>query len=161
MTMSAISQEMSPPSPPPAPSFRTATTLPRPAPPVIDGNGPAGALLLELLVYNGAPFNDHWAYFLRSSSNSNIGVYMDAQGDVRNGFDLQVKRQHDVSQESPQPSSQIPLQWIEGRFANEHTIPDGEDGTGYQLKPMSNFERSILKVKAPTKTLNAVAQTVS
>jgi hypothetical protein len=118
-------------------------------------------LLLELLIYNGAPFNDHWAYFLRSSSNSNIGVYIDAQGDVRNGFDLQVKRQHDVSQESPQPSSRIPLQWIEGRFANEKTIPDGEDGTGYLLEPMSEFERSVLKVKAPTKTLNAVAQTVS
>jgi hypothetical protein len=118
-------------------------------------------LLLELLVYNGAPFNDHWAYLLRSSHDSNIGVYIDAQGDVRNGFDLQVKRQHDVSQESPQPSSRIPLQWIEGRFANEQTIPVGEDGTGYQLKPISEFERSVLKVKAPTKTLNAVAQTVS
>ncbi|KAH6951904.1 hypothetical protein HG530_012409 [Fusarium avenaceum] len=150
---------MPPPSPPPPPSFRTAPTPSRPAPPVVSENAPHGALLLELLVYSGAPFNDHWAYFIRSSSSPNTGVYIDAQGDVRNGFELQLKRDHDLLQDSPRPSSRIPLQWIECRPTDEQATLDGEDGTGDQLEPLSGFERSVFKVKAPVKTLNTVIQT--
>ncbi|WZH50006.1 uncharacterized protein QYS62_011236 [Fusarium acuminatum] len=149
---------MTPPSPPPPPSFRTAPTPSPPAPPIVSENAPPGALLLELLIYSGAPFNDHWAYFIRSNSSPNTGVYIDAQGDVRNGFELQLKRDHDLSQDSPRPSSRIPLQWIEGRLTDEQATLDREHGMGDQLKPMSEFEKSVFKVKAPLKTLNAVAQ---
>jgi hypothetical protein len=79
---------------------------------------------------------------------------------VRNGFELQLKRDHDLSQDSPRPSSRIPLQWIEGRLTDEQATLDREHGMGDQLKPMSEFEKSVFKVKAPLKTLNAVAQSV-
>lgn len=160
MTISVIGQDMPPPSPPPPPSFRTAPTPSRPAPPVVSENPPVGTLLLELLIYSEAPFNDHWAYFIRSSSSPNTGVYIDAQGDVRNGFELQLNRDHDLSQDSPRPSSRIPLQWIESRPTDEQAILDGEDGMGDQLEPLSEFERSVSNVKAPVKTLNTVRQTV-
>ncbi|KAF9773248.1 hypothetical protein IL306_008980 [Fusarium sp. DS 682] len=140
---------MPPPPPPPPPSFPAVVTntLPTHQPPLVPEKGPAGALLLELIKHNGAPFNDHWAYFIRSHANPCVGIVYEAIGDVRNGFQLQVRRNHDLT--SDPPSSRIPLQWIEGKFLDQETMLHSED-----LMPVCPFEESLHKVKVPEKTLN-------
>lgn len=152
---------MPPPPPPPLPpSFNAAVPASGPAPPVVANKGPAGALLVELIVYNGSPFKDHWAYFVQSSFHPSIGVIIHATGDVRNGFRFEVKRNYDFAVTSTIPTSRIPLQWIDGKFLNERAMLN----TGvYKADnvPVCPFEKSVHKVKAPEKSLNAARQSVS
>jgi hypothetical protein len=148
---------MSLPPPPPPPSFRAPATdtgaRQTPSAPVVSENGPAGGLLLELIKHNGAPFNDHWAYFVQSTSNSCVGIVYEAIGDVRSGFQLQVRRNHNLT--SDPPSTRIPLQWIDGKFMNEESMLNGED-----FMPVCIFEESLHKVKVPGKTLNNTSESV-
>ncbi|EXM19423.1 hypothetical protein V3481_017838 [Fusarium oxysporum f. sp. vasinfectum] len=141
-------QEMLPPPPPP-PTFRAPTTGDRPTPqaPVVLENVPAGGLLLELIKHNGAPFNDHWAYFVQSSSSPSVGIVYEAIGDVRSGFQRQIWRNHDLN--SDPPSSRIPLQWIEGVFVDEGLMLNSQGSI-----PVCIFEESLHKVNVPEKTLN-------
>ncbi|KAF5589686.1 hypothetical protein FPCIR_6664 [Fusarium pseudocircinatum] len=137
------------PPPPPPPSFRAPATdaSSTPRSPVVPESGPARGLLLELIKHNGAPFNDHWAYFVRSSSSHSVGIVYEAIGDVRSGFQRQIRRSHDLA--SDPPSSRIPLQWIEGKFVNEGLMLHGQGPM-----PVCIFEESLHKVKVPEKTLN-------
>ncbi|KAI3580313.1 amino acid permease-domain-containing protein [Fusarium oxysporum f. sp. albedinis] len=146
-------QEMLPPPPPP-PTFRAPMTGDRPTPqaPVVLENVPAGGLLLELIKHNGAPFNDHWAYFVQSSSSPSVGIVYEAIGDVRSGFQRQIRRNHDLN--SDPPSSRIPLQWIEGVFVDEGLMLNSQGSI-----PVCIFEESLHKVKVPEKTLNNTAET--
>ncbi|KZZ87175.1 hypothetical protein AAL_08433 [Moelleriella libera RCEF 2490] len=82
----APSHEHAPPPPPPPSGNRRPAEVAAPVPPSVSLNGPAGAFLVELLIYNGFPFKDHWAYFVRSHYNTEFGVLIHATGDVRNGF---------------------------------------------------------------------------
>ncbi|RSL92099.1 hypothetical protein CEP52_014016 [Fusarium oligoseptatum] len=141
---------MPPPPPPPPPSFKAAVPASSPAPPVVANKGPAGALLIELVVYNGSPFKDHWAYFVRSSSHPSIGVIIHATGDVRNGFRFEVKRNYDFAVTSTVPTSRIPLQWIGGEFLNEKAMLNNGVYKADNA-PVCPFEESVHKVKAPEK----------
>ncbi|TGO58070.1 hypothetical protein BOTNAR_0188g00030 [Botryotinia narcissicola] len=73
-----------PPPLPPPPSFSkpfTPAKLPStPSPPTF---GSPNTFLIELLIYNGHPYKDHWAYFIRSPSHTSIGVRLHATGDHR------------------------------------------------------------------------------
>ncbi|KAF6513424.1 hypothetical protein HZS61_006749 [Fusarium oxysporum f. sp. conglutinans] len=137
------------PPPPPPPTFRAPTTGDRPTPqaPVVLENVPAGGLLLELIKHNGAPFNDHWAYFVQSSSSPSVGIVYEAIGDVRSGFQRQIRRNHDLN--SDPPSSRIPLQCIEGVFVDEGLMLNSQGSI-----PVCIFEESLHKVNVPEKTLN-------
>ncbi|KAL5688554.1 hypothetical protein EMGR_000714 [Emarellia grisea] len=87
-----------PPPPPPPPPPLSAGVVPAPAsapqpePPTVAEQGPPGAFLVELLIYNGHPFKDHWAYWVRSHTDKDLGVKIHATGDVRNGFEFEIKR---------------------------------------------------------------------
>ncbi|KAL2192158.1 hypothetical protein L209DRAFT_100012 [Thermothelomyces heterothallicus CBS 203.75] len=80
------------------------------SPPTLEGvpeRGPPGTVLVSLLVYNGYPFADHWEYLAAPpaaadpdpSSDSDphrstgaVGAVIQAAGDVRSGFWLEVRR---------------------------------------------------------------------
>lgn len=96
-----------PPPPPPPPLIgKTAPKLPS-----VASEGPAGSYMVELLIFNGWPFKDHWAYWVRSHSDPDIGVQLHATGDVRNGFEFQIKRNYDFHDENSEcPSTGVPLQ---------------------------------------------------
>lgn len=72
-------------------------------------DGPPGAFLVELLIYNGFPFMDHWAYFVRSHHSSSLGVRIHATGAVNVGFDLEIQRMHNVDTYEDKPYKRIPL----------------------------------------------------
>ncbi|KAG2412997.1 hypothetical protein HFD88_010556 [Aspergillus terreus] len=140
MSSSAIPGGAPPPPPPPLIAKNTASSS-APTPPEVHPNVPPGGFLVELLIYNGAPFKDHWAYFIHPSKRSELGVLMEAAGDVRNGFKIEIDRSHDLA--ANPPTKRIPLQWVGHELF-------GDDN------PKPGFEASACKVEAPGKTLNAV-----
>jgi hypothetical protein len=153
-----------PPPPPPLPPANVApvaapAAAPRPKPPVVAAEGPAGAFLVELLIYNGSPFKDHWAYWVCSHTRPDLGVLIHAAGDVRHGFSFQIKRCHDFKVTGTQPTTTVPLQWVDGRLFNEEAM---FNGGVYKAdnKPVCGFETSLYQVKVPEKSLNAVDDTV-
>ncbi|KAF4781494.1 hypothetical protein HER10_EVM0012717 [Colletotrichum scovillei] len=143
------------PPPPPQPLVAKASTPPpAPPPPTVPPTGPPGAFLVELLIYNGSPFKDHWAYFVRSHTEVDVGVKIHATGDVRNGFKFEVKRSHDLTNTSDIPTKRVPLQWVDAQHFDEDVMLNwGVEEI--DERPVCGFEASAYKAKAPEKTLNA------
>ncbi|RAL01362.1 uncharacterized protein BO80DRAFT_424911 [Aspergillus ibericus CBS 121593] len=143
-----------PPPPPPPMSTERDFTLPTsPQPPSVAATGPAGDFLVQLLIYNGHPFKDHWAYWVCSHTSPDYGVMIHATGDVRNGFKFEVKRGHDFLATQNPPSKRIPLQWVSGEYFDEAAMLNNGQ---YKIdnNPVCRFEASAHKVKAPEKSLN-------
>lgn len=149
-----------PPPPPPPAAKKASSSLPSPKPPVVTRTGPVGAFLVELLIYNGSPFKDHWAYWVRSHNDSDVGVLIHATGDVRNGFTFEIKRSHDFQATGNRPNTRIPLQWVDEMHFNEKRMFNGGNRK-VDTSPVCGFEASVHKVKVPGKTLNAVNDNVS
>ncbi|ODA77341.1 hypothetical protein RJ55_06969 [Drechmeria coniospora] len=149
-----------PPLPPPPPPPPPASMPPPPRPsapkaPIVAPKGPEGAFRVELLVFNGHPFKDHWSYWVRSHRDHDIGVLINATGDVRSGFQFEIKRNYNVKESSRAPMERIPLQWIDSKYFDEKaTFSNGvpkED-----CVPVCAFEVSVHRIKVPGKTLNSV-----
>ncbi|KAJ5950333.1 uncharacterized protein N7479_008746 [Penicillium vulpinum] len=124
--------------------------------PTVSPTGPTGAFMVELLIWNGSPFNDHWAYFVRSRADPNIGVKIHATGNVRNGFEFKIKRSENLQTTDDIPSTRVPLQWLDAGYFDETTmLNDGK----YKIDnmPVCRFERSVYAIKAPGKSLNTVS----
>ena len=120
--------------------------------------GQPGSFLVELIVYSGHPFNDHWAYFIRSHDHDpDVGVMMDAVGDVSQGFDLEIKRNHSVRDNSPQPMKRIELEWIDSKHFDKTAMSDDR----LNHKPAGAFEVTACKVLPPGKSLKSIDSTVS
>lgn len=122
--------------------------------------GPTGAFLVELLVYNGTPFNDHWAYWVRSHIHPDIGVEIHANGDVRTGFEFEIKREHDFRETSRYPTARIPLQWVDAKYFNEKAVLNTGRVDGDKDIPVCDFEASVHKISVPVKSLVSVTSTV-
>ncbi|OJJ67628.1 hypothetical protein ASPBRDRAFT_58727 [Aspergillus brasiliensis CBS 101740] len=145
-----------PPPPPPAPNPSQTQTQP----PTIPPTGPKNALLLELHIFNGHPFKDHWAYWISSPTDPLIGVKVHATGDVRNGFIFEIKRSHDLRTSPDVPTKRIPLQWVDGRYLDQKAMFN----TGVEKidhVPVCGFEEVLYKVKVPGKSLNSVTTTTT
>ncbi|KAJ4267124.1 hypothetical protein NW762_003222 [Fusarium torreyae] len=148
------------PPPPPPPSFLSPAPLSPPKPPIVASKGPPGALLVELNAYNGSPFNDHWSYFVRSSHDPDVGVVIEAVGDVRTGFKLQIERNYNFGLTSNPTATRIPLQWIGAEYVDEKAMLNNEASTAVD-DPVCIFEECLLKIEVPKKTLNDIHETVS
>lgn len=111
--------------------------------------------MVELITYSGAPFKDHWAYFIRSHQNPQVGVVIHATGDVRNGFVLEFKRSYDFDTTATDPTSRIPLQWVDAQYFDEIAMLNNNIQK-MDYGPVCAFEASASKIKAPAKTLNSI-----
>lgn len=151
--------------PPPLPSAiptKIATPIPRPPKPPTIGLGRPGAVLVSLALWNGAPFKDHWAYWVDSPLDATTGNIVHADGDVMRGFRFEIKRGVDFGVEGNAPTSRIPLQWVGGRLFDDGV--GGKmvfNGVGrVDVVPVCEFERSAGRVQVPGKSLNAVSEQV-
>ncbi|PYI09397.1 hypothetical protein BO78DRAFT_438000 [Aspergillus sclerotiicarbonarius CBS 121057] len=145
-----------PPPPPPSTIPTDSTSPPTLKPPNISPTPSPGPLLLELHIFNGHPFKDHWAYWIPSTTDPNIGVKIHATGDVRNGFIFEIKRSHDLRTSPDIPTKRVLLQWLDAQYVNEKEMfNDGVEKIDYS--PLCGFEESAYRVKAPGKTLNSVS----
>ncbi|KAM0226692.1 hypothetical protein ACHAPO_012153 [Fusarium lateritium] len=143
-----------PPPLPPTPSSVSVSVPPLEVPrPVVPNNGSPGALLLHLVIHSGGSFKNHWGYFIRSVGNLNLGTIVHVIGDVKNGFEFEVKRNHDFETASPAPLHVIPLQWVDGKYFNDAMLNNGIQEL--DNKPVCDFERSVYKVKPPAGSLNS------
>jgi hypothetical protein len=150
------------PSPPPLPLTAVKNTLipsPAPKPPVVPSTGPTGSLLVQLLIFNGSPFKDHWAFWVRSCENADIGVQIHAAGDVMSGFEFEIKRSHDLGNTADRPTSRVPLQWVDAKYFDEKAMFNAGK---YEVAdvPVCGFEASAHKIKVPEKSLNAINEKV-
>ena len=148
---------LSPPPPPAIKKFSAPASAPKP--PVVSPTGPEGAFLVELMIYNGSPFKDHWAYWIFSHTNPDIGVAMDAAGDVRSGFEFQIRRSLDLFDSSNQPWKRVPLQWVDGKHFDRTKMLNGGEFK-VDTVPVCGFEASAHKVEVPEKSLNSVEKMV-
>ncbi|KXX79507.1 hypothetical protein MMYC01_205212 [Madurella mycetomatis] len=107
--------------------------------------------LVELLIYNGWPFADHWEYFVANScaSHPDVGTVIQAAGNVRDGFWLEIKRGWDLSVAENRVDTRIGLGWVGEEYFQAE---EGDDETG----PVCEFERALFKVPAPEKSLRVV-----
>ncbi|PLN86800.1 hypothetical protein BDW42DRAFT_189734 [Aspergillus taichungensis] len=80
-----------------------------------------------------------------------LGVQIDAAGDVYNGFKREARRGLDFRTATPVPKKKIPLQWVEGRFFDERAMLN-EGSFRYHHASVTQFEISAWKVKPPGKT---------
>lgn len=146
-----------PPPPPPAAPQKAppATKLP-----AVPPNGPKGAFLVELLMWNGFPFKDHWAFWVCSATHPKLGIQIHADGDVLHGFEFQIKRSQDFRVAGDIPTRRIPLQWVDGVYFDEKAMFNG-GVLKVDNVPVCGFEESASKVKVPGKSLNAVKDQVN
>ncbi|EGX88141.1 hypothetical protein CCM_09277 [Cordyceps militaris CM01] len=151
------SSSVPPPPPLPRPTVSSANQRSAPTPPSVPPNGPAGALLLELLTANGYPFKDHWSYFLGSRGNADVGVVVHATGDVAHGFRLEAKRAFDLGGPGNAPNKRTPLQWLDARHFDEQAMLN-HGVLAFDAEPVGAWEESVHKVRAPGKTLNTVGE---
>lgn len=119
-----------------------------------------GAFLVHLIIFNGSPFLDHWAYWIAQDSETDTGNVIHATCDVRNSFQLEIKRSHDLSAPGNEPTTRTPLQWIGQKYVDEGAILNNGIPI-MDCSPVSEIERFLFQVEAPGKTLNSVEDTVS
>lgn len=149
-----------PPPPPPPPSFANAPPTPiPPTRPVVSKSRPAGAFLVELFIFNAFPYKDHWAYWVSCGNDSTKGNYIHAFGDVSNGFNFEIRRNHDCSDPSDKPTERIALEWVDAQYFDERMLNQGV--AKITAEPVCGFEESLSKVKVPEKSLNVVTDKVS
>jgi hypothetical protein len=115
--------------------------------------------MVELLITNGSPFKDHWAYFVRSHADPDIGVKIHATGNVRTGFEFEIKRSENLQTTDDVPSTRVPLQWVNEMYFDENPMLNNGK---YKVdnSPVCLFEESVYKIKAPGKSLNTVSDGV-
>ncbi|KAJ5112411.1 hypothetical protein N7532_000456 [Penicillium argentinense] len=119
-----------------------------PDPMLIAPEGPLESLKVELLIYNGWHFKDHWAYCIR------------ATGDVMNGFRFEIERFYNLRNSPDHPTKTVPLQWVDGYYFDEKSMPNNGE---YKIdnSTVCHFEASTYKANAPERTLNAVSNAVT
>ncbi|KAF3022275.1 hypothetical protein E8E15_007404 [Penicillium rubens] len=133
--------------------MNTSISHPKPA---VSLKGPTGAFLVELLIWNGSPFKDHWAYFVQSHADPHIGVKIHATGNVRSGFEFEIKRSENLQTTDDIPSTRVPLQWVDAEYFDEKAmLNDGKYEVDHS--PVCPFESSVYQIKAPGKSLNTVS----
>lgn len=84
---------------------------------------------------------------------------MDAAGDVRSGFEFQIRRSLDLFDSSNQPWKRVPLQWVDGKHFDRTKMLNGGEFK-VDTVPVCGFEASAHKVEVPEKSLNSVEKMV-
>ncbi|KAL3441472.1 hypothetical protein BJX65DRAFT_288573 [Aspergillus insuetus] len=127
----------------------------RPPPPDVSKPGPNGAFLVYLLIYNGAPFHDHWAYWIQSRQNSESGILVHAAGSVRVGFEFEIKRSYGWDDGETPPTKRVPLQWASWEYISEKAMVTSGDEEVDRI-PACPFEEVVHEVEVPVKSLRSI-----
>jgi hypothetical protein len=126
----------------------------------VAASGPSGSLLVSLAIFNGHPFKDHWAYFVRKTKTDLKGIMLHAQGDVVNGFTFEIKRNIDFNQTSRRPRL-VDLAWVASAQFNSAMWNNNVYKVEKPGVPICPFEVTAHSAPVPAATLNAVSESVS
>lgn len=92
---------------------------------------------------------------MRSESDPDLEVKIHATGDVRNGFEFEIKRSENLQQTDDVPSSRTPLQWIDAEHLDlKAMLNNGEYNIDHV--PVCALEKSVHTIQPPGKGLNKV-----
>ncbi|KAL2683282.1 hypothetical protein Neosp_007752 [[Neocosmospora] mangrovei] len=117
------------------------------------------ARTIFLIVYNSRLFPAHWAIWIPSQSDPNVGKIVNAAGDVLTGFDITFERNYNISAES-RPHQLISL----GNVQDGHVVDVPGDGR-YRVESQSQgdlvaydlIEEAGLNTPAPVKSLRSIS----
>jgi hypothetical protein len=108
-----------------------------------------------LLCYPSAKFKSHWAIFVPELQDLRVhkGKLIHVVGNVREGFELEFKRNYDLNFTNNPPGTPIELGLAPSAYLLD-TI--GENVYTADSDPKDYFEKMIASVPAPSKSLNTV-----
>lgn len=117
------------------------------------------ARTIYLIVYNSRLFPAHWAIWIPSQSDPDIGRIINAAGDVLTGFDITFERNYDITAET-RPHQVISL----GQVGDGDVIDVPGDGSHRvesesqgDLVAWDSIEEAGLSTPAPVKSLRPVS----
>ncbi|KAK2751138.1 hypothetical protein FQN57_000213 [Myotisia sp. PD_48] len=109
------------------------------------------------------PFNDHWGLWIPSLTDENIGTVIDVEGDPRDGFRHEIKRNYN---KKLNPQRSILFTFL-GNIDDVHLDVDnvipissesaGEEGFTVDTNPRNGLERYALSIPPPLPSMNSVA----
>jgi hypothetical protein len=106
-----------------------------------------------LLCYPSGTFKSHWAIFVPEIDDKSVkrGKLIHVTGSVREGFEVEIKRNFDLKKTKTIPYPPIELGIVSTTYLAD-TILDGKYSTDSQ--PLDRFEEVMLSVPAPKASLN-------
>lgn len=129
-------------------------------PPVVDIQSSPDAFMVELLIiYNPYPNKNHWAFFIQSHLDPDIGAVIHATGSTKSGFKFEIKRYYNFKKGNSD-GKRIPLQLIDGANIDEKAMLNNKK---YKLDstPVCRFEMSVFKVAPPKRDQYIINSSVS
>jgi hypothetical protein len=105
---------------------------------------------IYLISYDSPLFPAHWALWIPSASNPSLGKIIHVTGDAAQGFELQFKRNYDISI-TQRKHHIIPI----GSVDNSHIVdgPGGRTVTDDVPTEGDTLEETAAKIPAPAKSL--------
>jgi hypothetical protein len=111
-----------------------------------------------VLTWPSATFKAHWAIFVPALGDRSAkkGKYIHVEGNVREGFTLEIRRGYDISKTRNHPRARVELGWIQADLIDETTL-----GLGAPYQPdtvvRDRFEELCAAIPAPAPTLRSAA----
>ncbi|TDL30184.1 hypothetical protein BD410DRAFT_893314 [Rickenella mellea] len=103
-----------------------------------------------LIVYRSPVFPAHWALWIPSVDNTNVGKIINVIGDASSGFEHEFVRNHDLEEESHRRNDLVLL----AKVNEEHIVDSLEDGSNVNdATAVDDIERKALEIPAPVKSL--------
>lgn len=103
-----------------------------------------------MIVYDSPMFKAHWTYFIFQENSETTGTAVHVVGDVRNGFQHQIKRNYNHSLSNARHRV-INI----GHVHSSHFSDVTGDGSFYiDTVARNSFEQALLSVPAPGPSMN-------
>lgn len=116
---------------------------------------------LHLMVYHRALFKAHWALFVPSLTNHDIGKRIDASGDVRKGFHHVLTRNFDLKMEDRTYSLIEIGALTKGCCLDDELGEEAVDEGPTVAGARNELERLMLGVEAPGPSMRSANSQVS
>ena len=106
---------------------------------------------IKLIVYGGGLFDAHWALFIPTTANHQVGKLIHAVGDARNGFTLEFSRNYDLSH-TTRKLEVLPLTTVDSKYI----VDTPGDGTRQKdTNPVDIIEKKASDVAVPGPSLRS------
>ena len=110
---------------------------------------------IKLIVYPSPLFPAHWALFVPTAANPDVGKIINTTGDVLHGFGLEFKRGYDLVATSSRKEV-IDLCTVDAAHVNDGPLERRADKI-----PIDNIERKAAAIPVPGKSLKSAGSAVS
>lgn len=110
---------------------------------------------IKLIVYSSPLFPAHWALFIPTAANPDVGKIIHATGDVLQGFEVEFKRGYNEA-DTKRRKEVIDLCTVDGAYVDDGPLQRSTD-----KRPIDDIERKAAAIPTPGKSLRSAGSTVS